>query len=60
MSKGSSTTKWLHEPTSDYYVIQATKLGYRSRASFNILEIQDKYLLFKPNLFVVDLGASPG
>ncbi|MFV9972357.1 MAG: RlmE family RNA methyltransferase [Francisella endosymbiont of Hyalomma asiaticum] len=60
MSKGSSTKILLHEHTSDYYVIQANKLGYRSRASFKIIEIQDKYQLFKPNMFVVDLGAAPG
>lgn len=60
MSKGSSTKKWIQEHTSDYYVAQANKLGYRSRASFKILEIQDKYNLFKQNMFIVDLGAAPG
>ncbi|GAB4222153.1 MAG: 23S rRNA (uridine(2552)-2'-O)-methyltransferase RlmE [Francisella sp.] len=60
MSKSSSTKKWLNNHTSDYYVIQANKLGYRSRASFKIIEIQNKYNLFKPNMFVVDLGAAPG
>ncbi|MEY8766672.1 MULTISPECIES: RlmE family RNA methyltransferase [Francisella] len=60
MSKGSTTKKWIQEHTSDYYVAQANKLGYRSRASFKILEIQDKYNLFKQNMFIVDLGAAPG
>ncbi|AJI53654.1 23S rRNA (uridine(2552)-2'-O)-methyltransferase RlmE [Francisella philomiragia] len=60
MSKGSSTKKWIQEHTSDYYVAQANKLGYRSRASFKILEIQDKYNLFKQSMFIVDLGAAPG
>ncbi|MBK2092404.1 RlmE family RNA methyltransferase [Francisella philomiragia] len=60
MSKGSTTKKWIQDHTSDYYVLQANKLGYRSRASFKILEIQDKYNLFKQNMFIVDLGAAPG
>jgi 23S rRNA (uridine2552-2'-O)-methyltransferase len=60
MAKTSNTKKWLQDHTADYYVIQANKLGYRSRASFKILEIHDKYKIFKPNMFVVDLGAAPG
>ncbi|WP_150466673.1 RlmE family RNA methyltransferase [Francisella sp. SYW-9] len=60
MSKASNTKRWMQDHTSDFYVKQATKLGYRSRASFKILEIQDKYKIFKPNAFVVDLGAAPG
>lgn len=60
MAKGSSTKKWVQEHTSDHYVIQANKLGYRSRASFKILEIHEKYKLFKSNMFVIDLGAAPG
>lgn len=60
MAKGSSTKKWVQEHTSDHFVIQANKLGYRSRASFKILEIHEKYKIFKPNMFVVDLGAAPG
>lgn len=50
----------MQDHTSDFYVKQANKSGYRSRASFKILEIQDKYKIFKPNAFVVDLGAAPG
>ncbi|MED7787515.1 SAM-dependent methyltransferase [Francisella sp. 19X1-34] len=60
MSKASNTKRWMQDHTSDFYVKQATKLGYRSRASFKILEIQDKYKIFRPNNFVVDLGAAPG
>ncbi|QIW09554.1 SAM-dependent methyltransferase [Francisella sp. LA112445] len=60
MSKASNTKRWMQDHTSDFYVKQANKLGYRSRASFKILEIQDKYKIFKPNTFVVDLGAAPG
>ena len=60
MAKTVSSKQWMQEHISDHYVIQANKLGYRSRASFKIIEIQDKYNLFRPNMFVVDLGAAPG
>jgi len=44
----------------DSYVQQAQKEGYRSRAAFKLLEIQEKDKLFKPGMRVVDLGAAPG
>jgi len=58
MSKTSKS--WLSEHHSDQYVNQAKKLGYRSRASFKLIEIQEKYKLLKSSSNVVDLGASPG
>lgn len=60
MSKKANTKKWIHEHTADHYVTQANKLGYRSRASFKIIEIQDKFKIFKPNNLVIDLGSAPG
>ncbi|QIV94965.1 RlmE family RNA methyltransferase [Allofrancisella frigidaquae] len=60
MVKTASSKRWVQEHNSDYYVIQANKLGYRSRASFKIIEIQEKYKIFKQNMFVIDLGAAPG
>ncbi len=60
MVKTASSKRWVEEHDSDYYVKQAHKLNYRSRSSFKIIEIQDKYKLVKPNAFVVDLGAAPG
>ena len=60
MVKTASSKRWVEEHDSDYYVKHAHKLNYRSRSSFKIIEIQDKYKLVKPNSFVVDLGAAPG
>ncbi len=60
MIKTASSKRWVEEHNSDFYVAQATKLGYRSRASFKIIEIQEKYKIFKKDMFIVDLGAAPG
>ena len=60
MIKTASSKRWVEEHNSDFYVSQATKLGYRSRASFKIIEIQEKYKIFKKDMFIVDLGAAPG
>ena len=60
MIKTASSKRWVEEHNADFYVSQATKLGYRSRASFKIIEIQEKYKIFKKNMFIVDLGAAPG
>ena len=60
MIKTASSKRWVEEHSSDYYVSQATKLGYRSRASFKIIEIQEKYKIFKKDMFIIDLGAAPG
>ncbi len=59
--KPSKTSKgWMHEHVSDFYVQQAKKLGYRSRAAFKLLEIDERDHLLKPGMTVVDLGAVPG
>ena len=55
-----SSRKWLIRQMNDPYVADAKKKGYRSRASFKIIEIQDKYKIFNKNSLVVDLGAAPG
>ena len=51
---------WLERQLNDPYVHEAKKLGYRSRAAFKLIEIDDKYHFLKPGLRVVDLGAAPG
>jgi 23S rRNA (uridine2552-2'-O)-methyltransferase len=56
----ASSRAWLKEHFTDPYVLQAQKLGYRSRASFKLLEIQEKDLIIKPGMTIVDLGAAPG
>ena len=55
-----SSARWLAEHESDPYVLQARKLGYRSRAVFKLKEIHEKDRLLKPGQIVVDLGAAPG
>jgi 23S rRNA (uridine2552-2'-O)-methyltransferase len=51
---------WLERQLNDPYVHEARKLGYRSRAAFKLIEIDDKYHFLKPGGRVVDLGAAPG
>jgi 23S rRNA (uridine2552-2'-O)-methyltransferase len=60
MSKSKSSRRWLDEHFSDPYVKQAQLDGYRSRAVYKLLELQNKYHLFKSGMTVVDLGAAPG
>ena len=58
--RSSSSTRWLERQLSDPYVIQANKEGYRSRAAYKLIEINDKFNFLKPKAKVVDLGAAPG
>ena len=51
---------WITNHTRDPYVIKAQKDGYRSRASYKLIEIDDKYRLFRAGSVVLDLGAAPG
>jgi 23S rRNA (uridine2552-2'-O)-methyltransferase len=57
---GKSSRQWLKEHFTDTYVKQAQKEGYRSRAVYKLLEIHERYHLFKPGMTVIDLGAAPG
>ena len=60
MARSKSSSRWLQEHFSDRYVKESQKDGYRSRASYKLLEIQEKDRLIKPGMTVVDLGAAPG
>jgi 23S rRNA (uridine2552-2'-O)-methyltransferase len=55
-----SSTLWLERQLNDPYVAQARREGFRSRAAYKLIEIADKYRLFKPGQRIVDLGAAPG
>jgi 23S rRNA (uridine2552-2'-O)-methyltransferase len=55
-----SSKLWLERQLNDPYVISAKREGYRSRAAYKLMEIDDKYHLLKPGMTVVDLGAAPG
>lgn len=59
-TRKTSSNQWLQRQLNDQYVAQAKIDGYRSRAAYKLLEINNKFKLFKPGLKVIDLGASPG
>lgn len=59
-SGSGSSRRWLREHEADYFVQKARREGYRSRASYKLLELDAKDRLLKPGMTVVDLGAAPG
>ena len=60
MKRTRTSKGWMSEHTSDLFVKQAQRDGYRSRAAYKLLEINEKYDLFKPGLVIIDLGSAPG
>ena len=56
----ASSTKWLQRQLNDPYVAEAHRQGYRGRAAFKIIELNNQFHFFKPGLRVVDLGCAPG
>lgn len=56
----SSSQKWLQRQLNDPYVARAKREGWRSRAAFKLIEIDDKVKILRPGMRVVDLGAAPG
>ena len=60
MARSNSSKQWLREHFDDEYVRRSHGECYRSRASYKLLEMQDKDGLIRPGMTVVDLGAAPG
>jgi 23S rRNA (uridine2552-2'-O)-methyltransferase len=60
MKRTRTSKAWMHEHVSDEYVKRAQKEGYRARAAYKLMEIDDKDHLLKPGMVVVDLGSAPG
>ncbi|MBD5769682.1 23S rRNA (uridine(2552)-2'-O)-methyltransferase RlmE [Marinomonas colpomeniae] len=60
MARSKSSNSWMKEHFDDTYVKKSQQDGYRSRASYKLIEINDKDKLFRPAMKVVDLGAAPG
>jgi 23S rRNA (uridine2552-2'-O)-methyltransferase len=60
MARSKSSQRWLKEHFDDPWVARAQAEGWRSRASFKLLEINEKDKLFRPGMRVLDLGAAPG
>ncbi|HFC54357.1 MAG TPA: 23S rRNA (uridine(2552)-2'-O)-methyltransferase RlmE [Gammaproteobacteria bacterium] len=60
MARSKSSSRWLREHFDDHYVKRARQDGFRCRASYKLLEIQQRDGLLGPGMTVVDLGAAPG
>ena len=60
MAKSKSSKGWLKEHFDDEYVRRSQQDGYRSRAIYKLIEIDDKDRLIKPGMTIIDLGAAPG
>jgi 23S rRNA (uridine2552-2'-O)-methyltransferase len=60
MKRTRTSNAWLREHVNDPFVQRAKAEGYRSRASFKLMEIDDKDKLIRPGEAVIDLGATPG
>lgn len=58
--RSASSTRWLQRQARDPYVLKSKKEGYRSRAAYKLLELDDKFHFLKPGKHLVDLGAAPG
>jgi len=55
-----SSTLWLERQLNDPYVARAKREGYRSRAAYKLIEMDERFHLLKPGQRIVDLGAAPG
>ena len=60
MSRSKTSKAWMREHVNDPYVLLAKKEGYRSRAAYKLMEMDERDHLLKPGMTVVDLGAAPG
>src|SRR3981189_2245041 len=60
MARSKSSHHWLQEHVNDPYVKQAQRDGYRSRASYKLLQLNEKDKLIRPGMLIVDLGSAPG
>ena len=60
MKNARSRKTWIKDHVNDFFVKQANKDGYRSRAAYKLIEISERNNLLKPGMTVVDLGATPG
>jgi 23S rRNA (uridine2552-2'-O)-methyltransferase len=60
MARSKSSGRWLQRHFNDAYVRQAQQAGYRSRAAFKLLEINERDHILRPGMTVIDLGAAPG
>jgi len=60
MKRSKTSKAWMHEHLADPYVRRANAEGYRARAAYKLMEIDERDHLLRPGMVVVDLGAAPG
>ncbi len=60
MKRSRTSKAWMQEHVNDAFVKLANKEGYRARAAYKLMEIDDKDKLIRPGMTIVDLGATPG
>ncbi|WP_078120542.1 23S rRNA (uridine(2552)-2'-O)-methyltransferase RlmE [Thiosocius teredinicola] len=60
MARSKSSHRWMQRHVNDEYVKRSKREGYRSRAAYKLLELQEKDRMIKPGQVIVDLGAAPG
>ncbi len=60
MARSKSSNQWMQEHFDDEYVKKAQAMGYRSRSTFKLVEIQQKDKIIKSGMNIIDLGAAPG
>ncbi len=59
-SRSKSSAKWLQRQLNDPYVAEAQRMGYRSRAAFKLIQLDEKYKFLGKGKIIVDLGCAPG
>ena len=60
MKKNKISKNWLNKQKKDIYVRQSKVDGYRARSVYKLIEIDEKFKIFKGDMFVIDIGAAPG
>ena len=60
MKKNKISKNWINKQRRDIYVRQSKVDGYRARSAYKLIEIDEKFKIFKGGLFVIDIGAAPG
>ena len=60
MKKNKISKNWINKQRRDIYVRQAKIAGYRSRAAYKLIEIDEKFKIFRNGISIIDLGAAPG
>jgi len=60
LKKNKISKNWLNKQKKDIYVRQSKVDGYRARSAYKLIEIDEKFKIFKGDMFVIDIGAAPG